>query len=93
MPAEVQAGDDPIPAIPEWAAVYTQAWDTLRADRSLAQGVVGRIYYASVAAYARDIGLTDEPFHTFVRLVLALDEEYVQVSHERMKQELEKQKR
>ncbi len=84
VPDEIEGGGPP-PSLPEWASIYTEAWDALRADRSLGQGVIGRIYYASMAGYARDIGLAGEAFHRFIRFVTALDDEYVAAAYERMK--------
>ncbi|MGE0290274.1 MAG: hypothetical protein AB7P16_28665 [Bradyrhizobium sp.] len=59
--------------------LYWRAWATLRDDRHRdSWGGASRIYFSAIDAYARRLGLADREFETFVALLRALDDEYLQ---------------
>ncbi|MCU0731647.1 MAG: hypothetical protein MUE84_08670 [Hyphomonas sp.] len=39
-----------------------------------------RIWYSSISAYAHDMGLSGEDFRDFVRMILLLDDEFLDFS-------------
>lgn len=65
--------------IPEWAETYWRAWHALRFDRQYgAFGGESPISFASLNAYADRYGIAGIQFETFLALVGAMDDEYLQ---------------
>jgi hypothetical protein len=65
--------------VPEWCETYWRAWHALRFDRQYgAMGGESPISFASFDAYARRYEITGIQFDTFLVLVGAMDDEYLQ---------------
>lgn len=75
------------PQYPLWAWTYIRAWQALRFDRSMGpHGSMGRIWYTSISAYAKDRKICGEDFSVFHKFVTAIDDEYLDYSAERLKE-------
>ncbi len=88
MPAEARPIDSEWPA---WSGYLREAWEHLRNDRHWgAMGGAAGIYYSAISNYAHDHVLMGEEFAFFLKMIRALDDEYLSVMAKSDKEEREK---
>lgn len=65
--------------VPEWAATVWRAWHALRFDRQYgAFGGESQISFTAIDRYAIRYGISGTAFETFMALICAMDDEYLQ---------------
>ncbi|TAN09786.1 MAG: hypothetical protein EPN45_07280 [Rhizobiaceae bacterium] len=74
-----------------WHELYWTAWDAIRFDRPYgAFGGEMPLSYLAVSQYARDHDIAGDAFRIFMRLMSAIDAEWLAYSAEKAKQEKKK---
>lgn len=69
---------EPPPEVDEYLSFYWDAWNDLKNDRQIdGAGGCSPIFYTALSQYARDKGLVGSDLDRFVKLLRAMDQEYL----------------
>ena len=82
-----------IEELPEWTNIYWKAWHDLQNDRFIgAMGGQGPIFYQAISQWARDHGMDGEEIDILKKIVMMMDEVYLEIQSKRSKEEADKGK-